>query len=118
MEFIGFGEKDKKGWERICNDYNEVRNILAKEEISQEEINRVKTLLRRHNGLFPNDWNKRLKDKEKVLKDKEKAKREKTAGPIKTAVPGKTVVPRKEDIKLQSPSTQSRGSSSNEAKGK
>lgn len=80
MEFVGFGEEDKKRWEGICKDYNEVRNILAKNEISQREIDRGKTLLRRHNGLFSNDWNRRLNDKEKVLKNKDNSRRENTAG--------------------------------------
>ena len=68
MEFIGFGEEDKNRWERICKDYNEVRYILAKKEISQVDIDRGKILLRQHKGLFSNDWNRRLNDKEKVLK--------------------------------------------------
>lgn len=80
MEFIGFGEEDKNRWEGICRDYNEVRNILAKKEISQREIDRGKILLRRHNGLFSNDWNRRLNDKERVLKNKENSRRENTAG--------------------------------------
>jgi hypothetical protein len=80
MDFIGFGEEDKNRWERICKDYNEVRNILAKKEISQVDIDRGKTLLRRHSGLFSNDWNRRLNDKERVLKNKENSRRENTAG--------------------------------------
>lgn len=86
MEFIGFGEEDKNRWEGICKDYNEVRNILAKKEISQREIDRGKTLLRRHNGLFSNDWNRRLNDKEKVLKDKEEANRKRPASPRKNEI--------------------------------
>ena len=104
MEFIGFGEEDKNRWERICKDYNEVRNILAKKEISQVEIDRGKTLLRRHSGLFSNDWNRRLNDKEKVLKNKENSRREKTAGT------------RKENKRPPLDSTQSGGSSAGEAK--
>lgn len=95
MEFIGFGEEDKKSWEGICKDYNEVLFILTKNEISQGDIDRGKTLLRRHNGLFPKDWNRRLNAMEKVLKDKEKAK------------------PQKPPLL---PSTQSEGSSTVEAK--
>ena len=105
MEFIGFGEEDKNRWEGICRDYNEVRNILAKKEISQREIDRGKILLRRHNGLFSNDWNRRLNDKEKVLKDNEKASRK---GSERT---------RKTDTKLPSPSTQPGGSSSGATNG-
>lgn len=86
MEFIGFGEEDKNRWEGICRDYNEVRNILAKKEISQREIDRGKILLRRHKGLFSNDWNRRLNDKEKVLKDKEEANRKRPASPRKNEI--------------------------------
>jgi hypothetical protein len=106
MDFIGFGEEDKKRWEGICRDYNEVRNILAKNEISQREIDRGKTLLRRHNGLFSNDWNRRLNDKEKVLKDNEKASRN---GSERT---------RNTDTKPTSPPTQPGESSSSASKGK
>ena len=105
MEFIGFGEEDKNRWDGICRDYNEVRNILAKKEISQVDIDRGKTLLRRHSGLFSNDWNRRLNDKEKVLKDKEKASRK---GSERT---------RKTDTKPTSPSTQPGGSSSGATNG-
>ncbi len=104
MEFVGFGEEDKKRWEGICKDYNEVRNILAKNEISQREIDRGKTLLRRHNGLFSNDWNRRLNDKEKVLKNKENSRRENTAGT------------RKENKRPPLDPTQLGGSSAGEAK--
>lgn len=106
MEFIGFGEEDKNRWEGICKDYNEVRNILAKKEISQREIDRGKTLLRRHNGLFSNDWNKRLNDKEKVLKDNEKASRKGSERPRNT------------DTKPTSTSTQPGEPSSGAPKGK
>lgn len=105
MEFIGFGEEDKKRWERICKDYNEVRNILAKKEISQVEIDRGKTLLRRHNGLFSNDWNRRLNDKEKVLKDKKKGQ-------------GRSAGSGENDIKPTSTPTQPGESSSSASKGK
>ena len=101
MEFIGFGEEDKNRWEGICKDYNEVLFILTKNEISQRDIDRGKTLLRRHNGLFPKDWNRRLNAMEKVLKDNEKAKPQKPAGPNKTPL---------------LPSTQPGGSSPVEAK--
>ena len=105
MEFVGFGEEDKKRWEGICKDYNEVRNILAKKEISQVEIDRGKTLLRRHKGLFSNDWNRRLNDKEKVLKGNGNGR-------------GESAGSGRNNIKPTSTPTQSAESSSGATKGK
>lgn len=66
LDFIGFTDKDKSKWEEIANDYKVLCDILAKESVTKDDLQKGRGILNRHTDVFNQEWRTALESKPKT----------------------------------------------------
>lgn len=66
LDLIGFDKKDQEKWEQITNDYEALRAIIRKSQITEQELQKGKSILKEHKDWFNKEWIRLLTNKQVV----------------------------------------------------
>lgn len=65
LSFIGFTKADEDKWTQVITDYKTLWSILRQAKITEEDLNKGRTILQKYNGLFREEWKNTLEGKPK-----------------------------------------------------